>query len=201
MCLRGIISGSLMKLEEKSVGIFVYQDVLDGKNFIQELEKECLRETETFWTKSLIGANGEVKEYRTSDSCDLQWIMNPGKTHHLYDMFRNDIYLPLQDCFLDYSSYFMAKSGYHEPMQMLKYENGARYATHLDAGAGFSRLFSLVAILENTSSGGILEFPFHKVDIEAVPGSVVLFPSGLTYDHQAHPVNDGIKYSLVTWFS
>ena len=201
MCLRGIISGNLMKLEEKSIGIFVYQDVLDGKPFIQELEKECLRGAETFWTKSLIGANGEVKEYRTSDSCDLQWIMNPNKIHHLYEIFRNDIYLPLQDCFLDYSSYFMSKSGFHEPMQILKYENGARYATHLDAGAGFSRLFSLVAILENTSSGGILEFPFHKVEIEAVPGSVVLFPSGLTYDHQAHPVNDGIKYSLVTWFS
>lgn len=189
-----------MKLEEKSIGIFVYQDVLDGKNFIQELEKECLQGAETFWEKSLIGANGEVKEYRTSDSCNLQWIMNPNKTHRLYDMFRNDIYLPLQDCFLDYSSYFMAKSGYHEPMQMLKYENGARYATHLDTGGGMNRLFSLVAILENTSSGGVLEFPFHKVEIEATPGSVVLFPSGLTYDHQAHPVNNGVKYSLVTWF-
>jgi hypothetical protein len=190
-----------MKLQEKSIGISVYQDVLDGKKFIQELEKECLRGAGTFWEKSLIGANGEVNDYRTSDSCDLQWIMNPNKTHHLYDMFRNDIYLPLQDCFLDYSAYFMAKSGYHEPMQMLKYENGAGYRTHLDAGRGFNRLFSLVAVLENTSSGGMLEFPFHKVEIEATPGSVVLFPSGLTYDHQAHPVNDGTKYSLVTWFS
>jgi Rps23 Pro-64 3,4-dihydroxylase Tpa1-like proline 4-hydroxylase len=190
-----------MKLQEKSTGIFVYQDVLDGKNFIQELEKECLRGAETFWEKSLTGPNGEANEYRTSDSCDLQWIMNPNKTHPLYDMFRKDIYLPLQDCFLDYSSYFMAKSGYHEPMQMLKYENGARYGTHLDAGARFRRLFSLVAILENTSSGGVLEFPFHKVEIEPVAGSVVLFPSGLTYDHQAHPVKDGIKYSLVTWFA
>jgi predicted 2-oxoglutarate/Fe(II)-dependent dioxygenase YbiX len=47
----------------------------------------------------------------------------------------------------------------------------------------------------------MLEFPFHKVEVEATPGSVVLFPSGLTYDHQAHPVTGGIKYSLVTFFS
>ena len=188
-----------MKLEEKSIGIFVYQHVFDGKPFIQELEKECLRGEETFWVRSGIG-NGDVREYRSSDSCNLRHIMNPNQTHPLYKMFRENIYLPLQECFLDYSNYFMSPNGFHEPMEMLKYQNGARYRTHIDSGEGVKRTFSLVAILENTSSGGALEFPFHKVSIDATPGSVILFPSGLTYDHQAHSVNDGIKYSLVTWF-
>ena len=40
-----------MRVEEKSIGIFVYKDVLDGKNFIAELEIECSKDNQTFWNK------------------------------------------------------------------------------------------------------------------------------------------------------
>lgn len=189
-----------MRVEEKSIGIFVYKDVLDGKNFIAELEIECSKDNQTFWNKSLIGDNGGISEYRSSQSCNLCWIMNPNQSHRLYKMFREDIYLPLQECFIDYSTYFGSPTGFHEMMDVLKYENGGQYRTHIDHGPGMPRLFSLVSILENTSTGGVLSFPYHKVEIEAIPGSVILFPAGLTYDHNAGPVSDGIKYSLVTWF-
>jgi predicted 2-oxoglutarate/Fe(II)-dependent dioxygenase YbiX len=58
----------------------------------------------------------------------------------------------------------------------------------------------MVASISSECDGGELEFPYLDTKLKLETGSVVLFPSNFPYMHIAHPVTNGIKYSLVTWF-
>jgi len=58
-----------------------------------------------------------------------------------------------------------------------------------------------VFFLNGDFTGGELEFPYFDVKITPSAGTLVLFPSNFPYGHIAHPVEDGTKYSLVTWYS
>jgi hypothetical protein len=190
------------KITSLAPGIVLYENIFDAKKFIEELEKECNSpDGSTYWDASLVGS-GNYSEYRSSLSCDISLIVDPMKTHRLYPLFKDSIYLKIDECVKDYGLEYNINSFIHEPLSVLKYSNGGQYRAHSDAVPnGISRVFSLVACLDNTSTGGQLEFPYFDLNIYLNPGSVVLFPSNYPYLHIARPVVDGIKYSLVTWYS
>lgn len=186
-----------------SPGIIVYENFFDASRFIKELELECADpEGSVYWDVSYTGS-GQYSEYRSSLSCDISLIMDPMKTHRLYPMFKDDIYTKIDECVKDYGLEYDIRSFIHEPMHVLKYSNGGQYRAHSDSFSkgGSFRVFSLVACLDNTSTGGQLDFPYFDLSINLKPGSVILFPSNYPYLHVARPVFDGIKYSLVTWYS
>lgn len=184
-------------------GITVYENFFNAEKFLKELEKECADpEGSVYWDVSYTGA-GQHSEYRSSLSCDLSLIMDPMKTHRLYPMFKDEIYSKIDECVKDYGLEYDINSFIHEPMHVLKYSNGGQYRAHSDHSSkgGSLRVFSLVACLGNNSTGGQLDFPYFDISINLKPGSVVLFPSNYPYLHIARPVFDGVKYSMVTWYS
>jgi len=184
-------------------GIILYENIFNAEKFLEELEKECESpHGDVYWDASFTGA-GNYSEYRSSLSCDISLIMDPQNTHRLYPLFKDSIYLKLDECAKDYGLEFNIKSFIHEPMSVLKYMNGAQYRAHSDADTNSNviRTFSMVACLKNDSIGGHLDFPYFDLTVKLKEGSIIFFPSNYPYLHIARPVFDGVKYSLVTWYS
>lgn len=93
-----------------------------------------------------------------------------------------------------------------EGYQLLKYDVNQHFKPHIDnimgrpTGEG-SRAVSMVIYLNDDYSGGELCFPRQEVTIKPEAGSLVVFPSYFTHVHESRDITQGIKYSVVTWFS
>jgi len=185
--------------------ISVYEEMLDPSdvaNFINCLNAEAENPwSELTWGNSGVGEGGSVTSYRTSLECGLIPLMKPYEPTDLSRLFDSAVRLPMEDAVRDYSLEHMLPNGFHEPYSVLKYLPGSEYHAHYDHFRDNSRVFSVVAILGEPKLGGQLEFPTFGVTVEPKIGSVILFPSNFPYLHVAHPVVEGMKYSLVSWFS
>lgn len=172
----------------------------DIKTFIDGVEEECAdKNGDMYWDHAFTG-NGHFSDYRSSLNCNLDLLMDPRKESSLKSFFMKEIVNKIYECVDDYCEQYTVGHGLHEPFSLLKYSTGAHYRSHSDYGPDMHRVFSIVAYLKNTSTGGDLEFPFFKTRVKAEENSVLIFPSAYPYTHYAHPVDDGIKYSLVTWY-
>ena len=81
-----------------------------------------------------------------------------------------------------------------------KYQKNKIEHIVIDGGStDVSRQVSCVCYLNDDYQGGELEFPNFKVKIKPEQGMLILFPSSFPYLHIAHPITQGIKYTLVTW--
>lgn len=193
-----------MKHESPAVCISVYRDVLiksEVEHFLSSLEEEIKGGwSELSWENSGVGAGGTVTSHRTSLSCSLISLMKPYPATDLSRLFDSAVKLNVEKVVEDYRSEHLLPGGIFEPYGLLKYMGGAEYHAHYDHFRDNSRVYSMVAILSEPESGGELEFPFFDVSIEPLFGSVILFPSNFPYTHIAHPVEKGMKCSMVTWY-
>ena len=189
-----------MNCEEPIIGVHVYDDVFDASKFILQIEEDCANEWGPLsWNNSKVG-EGFYSEYRSSRECGLMEIMKPFPRIKISELFYENLYDKIYPCLQNYIQTYNISRIALEPFVVLKYMNGGNYRNHSDFGPENERLFSMVAFLDNTSTGGNLEFPYFNTEIKAKPKRVVLFPANFPYSHIAHSVDDGIKYSLVTWF-
>lgn len=198
-----------MKLDDIDIlapGVVRYRNIF-SKNFIESfletVEYECADPNGSlYWDHSRIGGSDAVtSEYRSSLGCSLDIIMAPSSAHPLSKALKEGIHEPILECAFDYANIYELEVGRSDPYSLLKYSAGAHYRSHFDSGPSTPRIFSMVAYLKNTSTGGDLEFQHFKLRVPCKENSVLLFPSSYPYSHYAHPVLDGTKYSLVTWYS
>jgi 2OG-Fe(II) oxygenase superfamily len=193
-----------MKHESPAQAISIYTDVFTEQtaaNFIDKIEKEIKSGfSDLSWTQSSVGEIGQVTQHRTSLSCSMIPLMPPYEPTALSESFTNDIRQPIEMATADYRLQHLLPQGAHEPYGLLKYIGGGEYHAHHDHAPDNSRVWSMVAFILSPESGGQLEFPLFDISVEPKCGTVVCFPSNFPYQHIAHPVTDGIKYSLVTWF-
>ena len=89
-------------------------------------------------------------------------------------------------------------------MQILKYEKGGFYNWHIDhAGEVIPRSISCIMFLNNDYTGGDLMFrdPQGKNEMSVIPkpGRLVIWPSCFMYPHTVKPVEEGIRYTVVSW--
>jgi len=191
-------------IEQLAPGIFLYKNLFHI-NFLETLllsiENECSDPNGVlYWENSGVGESGAATEYRSSMTCGMAPVMMPGGGHPLHEAFKEAIHKPILECAFDYANIHDINVGVHEPYSLLKYSAGAHYRSHYDAGPDMPRTFSAVAYLKNTSTGGDLEFQHFKLRVPCIENSLLLFPASHPYMHYAHPVIDGMKYSLVTWY-
>lgn len=190
-----------MIFEKPAVGISVYKNVFTTKNFIFSLEKEIENEwSEIEWMGSGVGPDGQATDYRTSLSASMAYLLPPYPKSELSEIFIDNIKSHIDKVVSDYAYEYQIPGCISEIWHVLKYTKGAEYKGHYDRGPTVPRIFSMVAFLNTPNNGGSLEFPYFDCEIKAEEGTVVLFPSCHPYLHVAHPVEDGIKYSLVTWY-
>lgn len=183
--------------------ISLYEDVFNSdkaEQFISLLNENAKDEwNEISWNNSGTGA-GAVSSYRTSLSCSLIPIMKPYPETQLSSFFGEHIRKQVEEVVEDYRREHMLPNAIFEPYSVLKYLPEAEYHAHYDHFRDNSRVFSMVATLSQPVSGGELEFPKFEVTATPKTGSVILFPANFPYLHISHPVNEGVKYSMVTWY-
>ena len=84
---------------------------------------------------------------------------------------------------------------------LLKYDKGHFFNSHIDDGFGFTRTVSVVIFANDNYVGGELVFDRLDVTIRPVFGEILIFPSSYPFAHSVKPILDGIKYSLVNWYT
>ncbi len=186
---------------EIASGVVVYDNAMDGDFVVEAVEAEANNPNSIYvWDWSSTGPNSHRGDYRTSYSFPLESILDPNNEHPLRGEMQNEVIGKLSVMYNDYTSRFIVDTGFTEPPSVLKYVAGGRYRTHSDAGPTMHRIISCVGCLGNTATGGDLEFPLIDLRIRLEQNQFIMFPSNFMYQHYAHPVNDGVKYSLVTWW-
>jgi len=194
-----------VKIEVLAPCINYYTEVYDAYPLIEMLEEEADKSWPRMeWARSSTGqaGNTSVNEYRSSMEMSLLPIMTEEdipELNHIKDGFHK-IYSEIDKCVWDYRNQYELFISRHEPFSVLRYENSAEYHIHTDSSPENGRVMSMVGYFFDGYEGGKLEFPLFNVEIQPEAGSVILFSSAYPYQHAAHPVTKGTKYSLVTWF-
>lgn len=91
--------------------------------------------------------------------------------------------------------------------ELCRYDVGGLFKEHIDTNPKHpnkryaSRLMSFILYLNEGYIGGGLKFPRHGITFQPSIGSVLMFPSGFAYPHEALPVEHGRKYAVVSWLS
>jgi hypothetical protein len=84
---------------------------------------------------------------------------------------------------------------------LLRYDKNHYFDSHSDDSPGFVRRVSVVVYANDEYSGGDLVFDKLGITIKPKAGMVVVFPSSYTHSHASTPITNGVKYSLVNWYS
>jgi hypothetical protein len=88
---------------------------------------------------------------------------------------------------------------------LLKYLPGGKYDVHFDQAVHENktkgaRIVSSILYLNDDFKGGETYFKYQNYSVKPKPGRLVFFPSTYTHPHSALPVQEGVKYAIVTWF-
>jgi len=111
----------------------------------------------------------------------------------------SDAYEPQIGPVNDYRAMFnLAPLNYWESFNFVKYGKDQHFQIHSDHGYSYICVLSSVGYLNDDYEGGELFFDKFNLKIKPRAGDLYLFPSSFLFSHAAMPVQDGVKYSIVT---
>ena len=97
---------------------------------------------------------------------------------------------------------FMASNKISQ-IDLLKYDIGGKYESHIDHFTNSARHLSIIINLNDNYKGGDLVFTDQKYKevkrLKLGKGSIVFFPSNFMYPHMIEPITKGTRYSIVAW--
>ena len=97
---------------------------------------------------------------------------------------------------------FMASNKISQ-IDLLKYDIGGKYESHIDHFTNSARHLSIIINLNDNYKGGDLVFTDQKYKevkrLKLGKGSIVFFPSNFMYPHMIEPITKGARYSIVAW--
>lgn len=165
---------------------------------------------------SVVNPNKVNKSFRSSDGVNISDHAIIQKNYEARSLLDKAVFDCVAKGIKEYSELHKnirvtTDTGYN----LLRYGEGGFYKEHVDSFnekqitqneiGGFSvlgcREISCVIQLNDDFEGGGLSFFGDTYRIPVKTGSVVYFPSGFMYPHQALPVIKGFRYTIVTWFS
>lgn len=177
---------------------YINPDILTAAN----LELDCqgiidLAESFDTWKPSMAG--GGKHKQRTNDHLYL----STDKRLKLVDNTIFKVVGSIYDEYLKTHPYLISTqdSGY----DLLRYKKGQHYGFHTDqhpsSDVYSKRQVSIIIYLNDNFEGGETCFKHQNFKIKPVANSALVFPSGFCYPHASLPVEDGIKYCIVTWLT
>jgi Rps23 Pro-64 3,4-dihydroxylase Tpa1-like proline 4-hydroxylase len=184
--------------------IRIYDNALPVEN-ISSIIKYSLKQK---FTPAGVGKDNIVnKEIRNVESLSLtEWDCNSKTKIHwcnyLGYFFKNN--------FEKYSKEVSPEIGTSmstiSSLEILKYQEGGLYQTHIDHFSNNPRILSAILLLNNDYKGGELEFfnPTTEeliVKVEVKPGRLIIWPSCFLYPHRVKPIKKGTRYSIISWAS
>lgn len=191
--------------EELFPGVWVYRDVitkdLDVINRLNQIGESAVKDNEPRfdWTFGFVGYNTKLPSYRDCEDIKIAEVENPHtNTQKLVGELWSDLKRVQDVAVQDYCSRYNVKMNYWEVMNCIRYGKGQHFQEHADHGFSYSATVSLVAYVNDDYTGGNLFFPKLGLDIKPRAGDLYIFPSTYLFSHRAMPVEDGMKFSIVT---
>ena len=115
----------------------------------------------------------------------------------------------VKDAYLKFAQMTRQTMEWMEMPHILRYEPGGYYVTHADSAERDEetkdwykvndRDLSLLLYLNDDFTGGGLSFTKFNCRYNPKIGDLLIFPSDHRYEHQAHVVESGFRYAVVSW--
>lgn len=191
-------------VDDLGSGILVYRNNVKKDLQIIKRLTEILKDDPNqypSWQPAYVGYRELMPDYR--DCNDFKFkktdlIDNSPYVKELGDIWQ-DCYDPQKLAVDDYcKKYNIMELRYWEAFNFIRYKPGQHFMEHHDHGFSYNCTLSLVTYLNDDFKGGELFFRLQGITYVPKEGDTVIFPSNFMYPHQALPVIEGIKYSLVT---
>jgi len=197
---------------EIAPGIMIYDNVIkNSETLINDIE-EGMASANLDW--SLAGVYTGSKENGDTEQTDQtkrdtmkigvrysNTIINDHTS--LLDAFQNSLsniflesFEPLEN---DYKNHYGIYTTWHDVYGILKYGVGQKFVNHIDDHPEYHRRVSTLYYINDNYSGGELFFPRFNVTLKPKANQMVIFPSTYVYNHSVLPVQDGTRYSVVSW--
>lgn len=143
-----------------------------------------------------------ITEFNSDRTNSQLSISDAGERNEFFRELNNQFFLTTLAATRWYTQYFgINESIEHvEPYVLLRYQTGEEYKAHYDGGSKLNRAVSPILYLNDDYEGGFIEFVNFNLKVKPKAGSLFLFPSTYPYAHIAHPVTDGTKYAIVSFF-
>jgi hypothetical protein len=193
-----------LKHKKLESNILLWKNVISKENCNTIIK---LIEENSDWQNAKIGNKENTKEDMSYRSNKVDYLTSRfGVNSNIYwchNTIGYGIKKVLEETIKEYKynenflDYFVSQD---EGFQVLKYEKGQFYKTHLDSSKENGRVLSVLLYLNEDYEGGETYFPRQDMKIKGEQGDVLLFPSNYCYPHSAEEILNGIKYSVVTWF-
>jgi Rps23 Pro-64 3,4-dihydroxylase Tpa1-like proline 4-hydroxylase len=180
-------------MKELAPGIFLYKDVIKNHSEV----KKRIQSSEPIWEPAKTIA-GEEKQYRDTDLSVVTYKPVENKTDFSKDMCK--IFFESFDSIeKEYMALHKTYCPDHTNYSILRYGKGQHFIDHIDDFPGIDRRISSVYFLNDEFTGGIISFPRFDVSYQPVANELILFPSSYVYNHSVSPVEEGTRYSVVSW--
>ena len=139
-----------------------------------------------------------IDAYRTSKEVRI----NRNKYNEHFKKLEDKCNLVFNECLVSYRAEMRINYDIFcgEGFQLLKYESNDYFGSHYDSYPESKRAVSGLLYLNDDYEGGEIEFVNFDLKIKPSAGTVILFPPNYPYRHIAHPIINGTKYAIVTWF-
>jgi len=180
-------------MEHKELGLGIWQ-----YDFPEDMAKsivDMVDQSDTlFWEKSGIGGDeNKDQQIRTSKGINFNQSL---------PFWAEEVQKIYIEAVNDYRSNFNLEINQDEGFNMLRYERTNKYDFHTDAHWTSYRVLSgLIYLNPSDYQGGETFFKYFDIKVKPEKPSIVLFPSNYIYLHAAMPVEEGVKYILVTWMN
>ena len=126
---------------------------------------------------------------------------------NLDDLLRNKVYYYSTVAIDEYQMRNQTSVGvrYISDYRMNRYTNGSLMRPHVDhihdlfdgSKKGIPILSIIVCLNEDYTGGDLIFFDDFKISLKT--GDAVIFPSNFMYPHAVAPVEEGTRYSIVSW--
>lgn len=185
-------------------GIAIYRNAIKNSKDIIEATEYSMADS---WKRATVmHHNGEIStsDVRTNESIFYPFVEKINDEETQPGVFiAYEIYKAFKPCIDDFAGRFSVDiiSGLQTAYQILRYSESEHYIPHLDDGKNTKRRISAVGYLNDDYEGGELNFPHVNFKYYPTAGDIVVFPSGAPFTHEAMPVKEGVKYSVVNWWN
>jgi predicted 2-oxoglutarate/Fe(II)-dependent dioxygenase YbiX len=188
-------------MKELAPGIVVFKNIFpESMDYIKKIEEAGI----SWKSAEVILDEKNIETGKNTKARDTDLIMLP---HHKTDTddilseFTKEFHANLKPCLDQYLNAYYAKIEKFENPQLLRYGKEQMFHNHIDDHPAFTRRISLTYYLNDNYEGGDVEFDRHSLRFKAEKNDLLIFPSNFIYNHQVHPVTEGLRYVVVQWMA
>lgn len=196
-----VVDMTLEGYEELAPGIMKFSFPKASAKILRGLTQNAMYK---LWIPASVSRdNKSVVDYRARN-CFTYFIDHKQNECHPQDPIRR-LYASLEIGVRPAIAKYKTRYGLHDVVSkqwsLIRYEKNNMFENHYDDSPIFPRTISLSFFLNDDFTGGELVFPEFDLKITPVAGDMVIFPSNHPYLHRVNPVQIGIRYAAVRWYT